>query len=227
MASQQIRAGGLDGAQRRQPFLRHRLDRFGNGGFGETVRMHDERRLLGPQRAGERLAVETAAGEIAVQVGERRQRAGLVHAKDRIVRRASAAADRVRESRDRVVGEHRRERQRVAGLALDRIDQPRREERVSADLEEAVVHADANAQEVAPEIGEHALEHVARLDVHAMVRLRGVARRGSARRSTLPFALSGSFGIQTIAPGSMYSGRRLRRSRSRFGGAVAGSAGTT
>ena len=71
---------------------------------------------------------------------------------------------------------------------------------MAADLEEMVEHADlARRAAVLPDAREHVLEHVARRHPHARARrIRRRATAGSARRSTLPLALSGSDGSQTI-----------------------------
>ena len=116
---------------------------------------------------------------------------------------------------------------REARLALDLVDEARRQQRMPADLEEVVEDAHlADAEQVLPDAGEHQLEHVARRHAHARVRPRGSRTAGSARRSSLPLALSGSDGSQTIDAGSMYSGRMRRRSRQRLaGGGPDGSAG--
>ena len=103
----------------------------------------------------------------------------LVDHDDRRARVPRPVAQRPRQPVDRVVGEQGGERHRESGLALDRVDQARGEQRMAPDLEEVVEHADApDPQQVLPDAGEHSLEHVARRDRDACRGPRDVAGLG-------------------------------------------------
>ena len=70
--AQDVRPVRAERAQRADAIGGHRLDRLGYRRVDESVRVHDQHRLIGPERVRERPAVETAAGEVAVQEHERR-----------------------------------------------------------------------------------------------------------------------------------------------------------
>ena len=113
-------------------------------------------------------------------------------------------------SRDGRGLEQRAERQ----LDAERVAEPRRdlrgEQRVAAQVEEAVERADpVEPEHLGPDAREPLLDRVAR---RRRTRLRSVDRSrsgaGRALRSTLPLGVSGSASRATNADGTMYSGSR-------------------
>ena len=85
---------------------------------------------------------------------------------------------------------------------------------MAAEVEEVVVDADriAQAEQILPDPGDHLLDGIAGRRPRRGVRLAAIASgAGSARRSTLPLALSGSSARGTKRDGTMCSGRLSRR----------------
>ena len=84
-------------------------------------------------------------------------------------------------------------------------DQPRRQQRVAAKLEEVVVDADPrNPQHLGKQPAQDLLLRRARRPVRVL--RRQAPAKASARRSSLPFGVSGSRSSTTSADGTMYSG---------------------
>ena len=84
----------------------------------------------------------------------------------------------------------------------DPADQPRRQQRVAAELEEVVVDADPlDAQHLGKQRAQHLLLRRARQPTQR--RDGASSGAGSARRSSLPFGVSGSRSSTTIADGTM------------------------
>ncbi len=103
---------------------------------------------------------------------------------------------------------------------------PGGEQRVPAELEEALLDPDPlDPEDLGEDAGQQLLDRVARRLVPGR-RGRGAASASRARRSTLPFGVSGSASRKTNADGTMYSGRRSARDE-RSPRAVAVSAAAT
>src|SRR6185312_11817238 len=96
---------------------------------------------------------------------------------------ATAAVDRLVElGRQRGDGwrlENRADRQLAVEAVADARDQLRRQQRMAAEVEEVVAHADAlDVQQVDPDIGKHPLDAIARRDVSVSRPVARCIRRG-------------------------------------------------
>ena len=103
-------------------------------------------------------------------------------------------------------------------------DQPDRQQRVPAQVEEVVVDADrVHAEHLGERRAQHLLLHRGRTTARHPPTYSGA---GSARRSSFPFAVNGSSSSSTTAAGTMYSGSR-RPTNSRSASTVDAVAATT
>ena len=104
-------------------------------------------RLVRPEAARELHAIIAAAGQVAVQVENRRLRAGLADPDH--VRRGLAVVlpeDFVGEMLDRRLLKQRRGQQRLAARLFDPVEHPHRQQRIAAQREEIVADAHATAR---------------------------------------------------------------------------------
>ena len=130
---------------------------------------------------------------------------------------AEPLGDQRRAGRDRRRLEQHRDREVDAVGLLDHREQPHRDQRVAAEVEEAVLDADlADAEQLLPEADERPLDVVARLDVGGVEvgpveRLAGLRRGGRASRPAWAISASRS-SEETTTCGSPSASARAKAS---------------